>query len=274
MLEVKNISTHFGKHEILKEINFSVNPGEVVALIGPNGAGKSTLIRTISGVLKPTQGHVFFGGQELTSLSYAERARIVAVVPQARQLGGAFSVQQTVMMGRTAYMDWLGTESEEDQDVVQKAMHDTCVIDFANRRIAALSGGEQQRVLFARALAQAPQLLLLDEPTNHLDLQHQSTILSLARMQAEEEGLAVLMALHDLNLVSLFADRVVMLEEGRIAAQGTPEEVLTADQINRVYKTQIEVVKIKDSEIPIILPYKGGTKHDQNGRSQQPDSED
>jgi iron complex transport system ATP-binding protein len=164
-------------------------------------------------------------------------------------------------------MDWLGTVSEKDSQVVQQALHDTCMIHLAERRIATLSGGEQQRVLFARALAQTPQLLLLDEPTNHLDLQHQATILSLARIQAEKDSLAVLMALHDLNLVSLYADRVILLENGRIAAQGTPENVLTEEQINRVYQTQIEVVKVAEYEIPIILPYRGGKNHDQNGRT-------
>jgi iron complex transport system ATP-binding protein len=267
MLDVRSLHVSFGQREILSDITFTVEPGEVVALIGPNGTGKSTLIRAISGVLSPTGGTIAFGGTELTRLSPQARARVVAVVPQARQLGGAFTVEQTVTMGRTAYMDWLGTVSEKDSQVVQQALHDTCMIHLAERRIATLSGGEQQRVLFARALAQTPQLLLLDEPTNHLDLQHQATILSLARIQAEKDSLAVLMALHDLNLVSLYADRVILLENGRIAAQGTPENVLTEEQINRVYQTQIEVVKVAEYEIPIILPYRGGKNHDQNGRT-------
>ena len=254
MLDVRSLHVSFGQREILSDITFTVEPGEVVALIGPNGTGKSTLIRAISGVLSPTGGTIAFGGTELTRLSPQARARVVAVVPQARQLGGAFTVEQTVTMGRTAYMDWLGTVSEKDSQVVQQALHDTCMIHLAERRIATLSGGEQQRVLFARALAQAPSLLLLDEPTNHLDLKHQAGILELTRAQAGQKNLAVLMALHDLNLVALFADRVILLHEGRIAADGVPQQVIRTEIIEKVYDARISIVHSGEDQRPIVVP--------------------
>lgn len=254
MLRVKGLSFRFGETDVLHDIDLDVRPGEVVTVIGPNGAGKSTLIRVISGVLTPQAGTVQFNDQPLTGLTPQQRARIVAVVPQARQLGGAFTVQQAVMMGRTAYMDWLGTERPADREIVARVMRETQVEHLAERRIATLSGGEQQRVLFARALAQTPELLLLDEPTNHLDIQHQTAILDLARAQAREHNLAVLMALHDLNLVALYADRVLLLHGGQIVAHGTPDEVLTAEQINQVYDANVQVVRVPGMDVPVILP--------------------
>ena len=188
----------------------------------------------------------------------------MAVVPQARQMGGAFTVEHSVLMGRTAYMNWLGQPNKTDYQIVHAALEKTHTEYLAKRRIAQLSGGEQQRVLLARALAQDTPVLLLDEPTNHLDLQHQSAILSLVRKQATVNGLAVLMALHDLNLVSMYADRVLLLVGGNRVAIGKPEEVLTADQINEAYNTEIQVLSHPESNIPIILPnYKGEQYEDE-----------
>ena len=163
-------------------------PGEILALIGPNGAGKSTLIRAASGVVPIASGQVCVNGQDLTGMSHSQRAKILAVVPQARQLGGAFSVEQAVMMGRTPYLNWLGQEGEADKAAVRLALEQTCLDTFADRQIAKLSGGEQQRVLLARALAQSTPVLLLDEPTNHLDLQHQTNLLSLVKKLAKRSN--------------------------------------------------------------------------------------
>jgi len=183
-----------------------VDSGEILALIGPNGAGKSTLIRAVSGVINVDKGSLSYDDQDLRALSISERATILGVVPQARPLGGAFSVEQTVLLGRTAHMNFLGRTKPEDQEIARWAMAKTGVEDLAQRRNAELSGGEQQRVLLARALAQQTPVLLLDEPTNHLDLEHQIKFLSLIQELARQENLAVLIALHDLNQVSQYAD--------------------------------------------------------------------
>jgi len=254
MLKVDSLTVAYGDKTVLQDVSLEVQPGETLALIGPNGAGKSTLIRATSGVVPVVSGRISVNGQELEGLTHAQRARILAVVPQARQLGGAFSVEQAVMMGRTPYLNWLGQEGEADKAAVRLALERTCLDTFADRQIANLSGGEQQRVLLARALAQSTPVLLLDEPTNHLDLQHQTNLLSLVKRLARENQLAVLMALHDLNLVSFYADKVALIVEGELRNQGTPTEVIRAEHISAAYRTPVEVVPHPVTGAPIIFP--------------------
>lgn len=254
MLQIDSLTVAYGDKTVLRDISFQVRSGEILALIGPNGAGKSTLIRAATGVVPVKSGRVSVDGQNLAGLPPAQRARILAVVPQARQLGGAFSVEQAVMMGRTPYLNWLGQESEADKAAVRLALQQTCLDVFADRQIANLSGGEQQRVLLARALAQSTPVLLLDEPTNHLDLQHQTNLLSLVKELAKEKQLAVLMALHDLNLVSFFADKVALLVNGELRSLGTPKEVIRAEQISAAYHTPVEIVPHPVTGAPIVFP--------------------
>jgi iron complex transport system ATP-binding protein len=254
MLTIESLYIAYGEKVVLYDFSLNVAPGEIVALIGPNGAGKSTLIRAISGVVKIRSGQVTYKGQDLTDISPSERARILGVVPQARQLGGAFTVEQTVLLGRTAYMNWLGQAQEEDQERVREAMANTKTEHLAQRRIAELSGGEQQSVLLARTLAQTTPVLLMDEPTTHLDLQHQASLLALVRDLAKKSNLAILMALHDLNQVSLYADRVALLVEGKLIAVGSPEEVLTIERISKAYQTPVQVVRHPESGTPLIFP--------------------
>jgi iron complex transport system ATP-binding protein len=253
-LEIRDLTIKYNQKTAISNISLTVEPGEVIALIGPNGAGKSTLINGITGLLPLSSGGVQFGEQNLTSLSNSQRARILGVVPQARQLGGAFTVEQTVMIGRTAYMGWLGRASEKDFEAVQWAMRETGIVGFAQRHNAELSGGEQQRVLLARALAGRTPVLLLDEPTNHLDLQHQINFLSLVRTLTRRENLAVLMAMHDLNQVSSYADRVALLVDGSLAALGKPSEVMTAENIREAYHTPVEIIYHPEYKTPLILP--------------------
>ncbi len=259
MLEIQSLSVAYGDIPAVENVSLTVSPGEVLALIGPNGAGKTTLIKALSGVQEHQSGDIFYEGQSLNNLSPMERARIMAVVPQARHLGGAFTVEQTVMMGRTAHMNWLGNPGEKDHLIVQTSLKKTNTLHLKYRNIAELSGGEQQRVLLARALAQDTPLLILDEPTNHLDLQHRATILSLVCELANENQLAVLMAIHDLNLVSLYADRVALIVEGKLIALGKADEVLTEKRISKAYQTQVQVVTHPNYQVPIILPDQKGS---------------
>jgi iron complex transport system ATP-binding protein len=256
MLKLENITIYYGQNRVVDNASLQVAPGEVVALIGPNGAGKTSLVRGISGVTELRAGSVWFDDQDLNHLSAPARARIMAVVPQVAYVGGAFTVEQVVMMGRTPYMSWLGNPSEEDKRQVAEAMAATRTDILADRRIAELSGGEQQRVMLARALAQNTPLLVLDEPTNHLDLQHQGTILSLVREQSRRRQLAVLMVLHDLNLVSLYADQAALIVEGRMLRFGSPSEVLTEEVISQAYQTELDVIAHPTSQNPIILQKK------------------
>lgn len=254
MLEIQSLTVAYGTNDALREVSLAVEPGEILALIGPNGAGKTTLVRAVSGLLPPAAGRITVGSQDLESLSTPGRARTLAVVPQARQMGGAFTVEQAVMMGRTAHMGWLGRAGEADRQAVWLALRQTSLEAFAGLHIASLSGGEQQRVLLARALAQSTPVLLLDEPTNHLDLQHQTNLLSLIRQLTQEKALTVMMALHDLNLVSFVADRVALLVGGELQCVGTPPEVLTSENISRAYQTPVDVVPHPQTGAPVIFP--------------------
>ena len=253
MLEIKDLTIHYGTFKIIEDVSLNVVPGEVVALIGPNGAGKTTLIRGVSGISPITAGTIEYEGTNLDELSAQKRARIMAVVPQVSFVGGAFTVEQVIMMGRTAYMSWLGKPKQDDIDHVERAMQQTSTKVLEKRRIAELSGGEQQRVMLARALAQDTPLLVLDEPTNHLDLQHQGEILSLVREQAKTNDLAVLMVLHDLNLVSLFADKAALMVDGQIISFGAPQEVLVAETIQQAYHTEVDIIHHPKTNNPIIL---------------------
>ena len=254
MLEINGLSVAYHDAEVLRQVSLSVRSGEVLALVGPNGAGKSSLIRAVSGVIPITGGKIHVNGVDLTRLGALPRARYLAVVPQARELPGAFTVHQTVLLGRTPYLGWLGVASQNDHAIVRLAMERTQVSPLAERRVSDLSGGEQQRVLLARALAQDAPILLLDEPTTHLDLQHQSNLLNLVRQLCQEKDLTVLMVLHDLNLAGLYADRAALLSAGRILATGSPAAVLTAENLSSVYNVPVNVIPHPEYGTPLVLP--------------------
>jgi iron complex transport system ATP-binding protein len=254
-LNLVSISAGYGSRLILRNISLRVEGGEVVALAGPNGAGKSTLIRVISGVLPATSGEARLDGLDLLRLPSSQRARCVAVVPQMIHLPEAYTVGEIVLMGRTPHLGLWAGEGRHDCEVAWAAMRATHVEDLSGRRVGELSGGEQQRVVLARALAQEPQVLLLDEPTAHLDLKHQVGVLELVRSLAQERGLAVLMTLHDLNQASLYADRVAVLQHGQIVAQGTSGEVFTSELLSRVYGVPVTVSKHPERDVPVVLPH-------------------
>ena len=253
MLNIQSIAVSYGEAEILHEVTLEVTAGEVVSLIGPNGAGKTTLMRAISGVIPLKSGSVYVDGQDLSVTPIAQRARLLAVVPQARKLTPEYTVKQAIMMGRTPYLGWLGNPSQSDFDTVDWAIDRTGISGLVERRVDELSGGEQQLVLVARALAQDAPVILLDEPTAHLDLRHQATILELMHNLARENRLAVLMSLHDLNLVSIFSDRIALLDQGTILANGLPYEVLVREQLSRVYQVPLDIIPHPHRDIPLVL---------------------
>lgn len=253
MLNIKNLFVSYNKREILHDVSFDVKNGEVLALIGPNGAGKSTLIRAVSGVIE-SRGEIQTDGKNFYKMNSMERARYVAVVPQAISLPPAFSVWETVLMGRTPYLGFLGNASKHDEELVRDSLSRVNASNFSERRVGELSGGEQQRILLARALCQSTPILLLDEPTSHLDLQYQVSLLELIRELAKENNLAVLVAVHDLNLAARYADRVALMVAGNIKAIGTPKEVLQPQLIADAYCLPVQVVKHPFLDIPMVLP--------------------
>jgi iron complex transport system ATP-binding protein len=254
MLEIQSVSVSYGDRLVLKDVSLEVRPGEIVALIGPNGAGKSTLIRAISGVIPRRGGSIHLNGREISTLTADSRARLLGVVPQAQSLPFSFNVYQTVLLGRTPHLGWLGQAGRKDHEIVRRAMEQTQTSGLTERLIGELSGGEQQRVLLARALAQSTPILLLDEPTNHLDLHHQTGFLRLVRQLALENGLAVLVALHDLNLASLYADTIALLADGQLKALGMPEQVLTEAILAPIYGGGLRVIAHPETGLPLVLP--------------------
>ena len=253
MLNVQSISVNYDQRRALREVSFQLQPGEILGIIGPNGAGKTTLVRALSGVLSLVAGHITVEGRDLGRMSEMERAQQMAVVPQARNLPGAFTVWEMVLLGRTPHLGWLGSLSPRDEEIAHQAMLRTDTLELAERRIGELSGGEQQRVLMARALAQSAPILLMDEPTTHLDLQYQVALMDLTRSLVEREKLAVLVCLHDLNLVARYAHRVALLVGGVLQAIGTPAEVLTAERLSQVYHVPLQAIPVPGGP-PVIVP--------------------
>lgn len=253
MLKIQNLSVSYGPRRILHDVSFEVQSGEVLALIGPNGAGKSTLIRAISGVI-PYGGHIRTNGDDFASLSTMQRAKYIATVPQAVSLPPAYTVWETVLLGRTPYLGFLGQPSKKDEEIARRALERVSALNFADRRVGELSGGEQQRVLLARALCQSTPIMLLDEPTAHLDLQYQVGLLELVAELAHKDHLAVLVALHDLNLAAHYADRIVLMVAGNIKAMGKAKDVLQADLIQEAYCLPVQVVKHPFLDLPLVLP--------------------
>lgn len=252
MLCAQGLTFRYGRTPVVVDLSFSLAAGEVLGVVGPNGAGKSTLIRLLTRILSPEAGSVTVAGRELGSLSRLELARIAAVVPQAADLPDGFTAIELVAMGRTPHLGWLSQPSRRDEEVIEEAMRRTDTWRFRHRLAATLSGGERQRVVLARALAQEPKLLLLDEPTNHLDLSYQAELITLIRREAEC-GLAALVVLHDLNLAIGACDRLLVLNQGRLVAQGTPAEVITATLLRQVYGAAAEVLHPPGLG-PVVLP--------------------
>jgi iron complex transport system ATP-binding protein len=253
-LILSHLSAGYGSRPILRDVSLTVRTGEVVALVGPNGAGKSTLIRVVSGVVAATRGTVQLDDLDLLHLKPAQRAKRLAVVPQMIHLPDSFTVGEIVLMGRTPHLPFWAAESKYDCEVAWAAMKKTQTAELVERRSHELSGGEQQRVVIARALAQEPQVLLLDEPTAHLDLKYQMDVLELARALAHGHGLAVLMTLHDLNQAALYADRVALMKQGEIVAQGSAQAVFTAEQLSAVYGVRVAVGQHPAHNTPLIAP--------------------
>ncbi len=243
LLEVRDLTVSYGERVVLNGIDLTLANGRVLVVIGPNGAGKTTLIRAISGVVPLSYGRLAFEGRNLIGLSNSERAQIFAVVPQARNLPPAFTAWETVALGRTPHLNWLGQTTDTDEEIVRDAMRQTDTLSLAQRRVGELSGGEQQRLLLARALAQQPRILLLDEPVTHLDLHYQITILDLIRELAQENKISVLAVLHDINMAVRFADQTALLVGGKMIASGSPAEVLTPERLSEAYDLPREIFK-------------------------------
>lgn len=261
MITLEDITVTLDSTRILTDVSLSFDPGVFVALVGPNGAGKTTLLRTINGLIPPTTGIVTVNGAAIHGLSARAISRLVATVPQETSLGFDFSVRNLVAMGRTPHRGRFTPETAEDRSAVDHALERTATAHLADRPIGTLSGGERQRVLIARAVAQETPILLLDEPTANLDLNHQIQTLSMARAFADE-GKTVVAAIHDLELAARFCQTIVLLHNGRVVAQGQPNDVLTADQLERVFDIPTTVGTNPITGTRTITPLTNGDRNE------------
>jgi iron complex transport system ATP-binding protein len=251
-LQTKNIDFGYDNIRVIEDLSLSVTQGEFLGVIGPNGAGKSTLLRLMCGILKPTNGEVLLFGTRLSTRTQRKIAQKIAFVPQETHFTLNFSVEEVVMTGRYPYQRPFAREKKADFDAVNDAINAAAVESLRKRPVNSLSSGERQRVVIARALAQSPDLLLLDEPTSHLDLHHQYSIMELLK-GLNANGLTIAVVHHDLNLASLYCKRLLLLHRGRIEAAGTPAELIKRDILNRVYGTDVRIVRHPDKDVPQIF---------------------
>lgn len=240
MIQVKDVRGGYGEKEVIRGISFDVKPGAFVGILGPNGSGKTTLLKMMAGILAPGSGQVLLDDRPIQSYRPKTLAQKLAVLPQKTDQAFSFTVEETVQFGRYPYQKgWLQSVTEEDAQVVSRVMEQTDVAQFKNQSIHELSGGEQQRVYLAQALAQQPQYLLLDEPTSFLDLAYQKELLDLIKEETTSSRLTVIAVFHDVNIASLYCDHLLLLHQGKIEMLGQPHHVLTTERVNRVYETSV-----------------------------------
>ena len=241
LMVAENISFTYETSLVLKDLSISIQKQDFIGLIGPNGSGKSTLLKIMGGVLKTDSGSIQFKKTSVSKINKKLFAQSVSWIPQDHPMVFPFKVSEIVMMGRHPYLSALAFESEEDFDIARRAMETTMTSQFSDRYFNEISGGEKQRVMIASALAQNPKMMLLDEPTSALDLKYQIQILNILKNLNVNHDMTLVIAMHDLNLASRFCNRLVLLSEGEIVRDGTPEQVLEKDILEQVYGIDIEL---------------------------------
>ena len=253
-LQLHNVSAGYRNHPVLHDMSLTINEGEMVGILGPNGAGKSTLFKILSGWLAPISGTVSVFDTPVHQIPPQQRARYIAVVPQELDIPVPYTVEEVVMMGRTASIGRLSRPSQADCQIVERAMVYTDVADVRRRPLNELSGGERQRAIVAMALAQEPRIILMDEATSRLDINHRLEIMQLVERLNEESGVTVMMISHDLQLAAEFSRRLIMLDRGRIVADGRPSDVLTETSLRQVYRCDVRVHEDTHTGSLSILP--------------------
>jgi iron complex transport system ATP-binding protein len=251
-IQIQHLGFSYGERRVLDDVSLSVEKGEMIGILGPNGSGKTTLLKLFSAVLSGS-GAVELNGKDIRAFGRKELSRLFAVVPQESQVNFPFTVAEIVLMGRASHHSPLGLEGESDLEAARKSMEATETSALADRYLHELSGGEKQRVMIARALAQEAEILLLDEPAAFLDLKHQVRIFELMRRLNRERGLTIVAALHDLNLAALFFPRLAMLSDGKIFRDGAARDVLTEENIQEVYGIGVRVRRDESDDRPHIF---------------------
>ncbi|HEX7183784.1 MAG TPA: ABC transporter ATP-binding protein [Thermoanaerobaculia bacterium] len=254
LLAADRIACAYGERTVLRDFELVAEPGTLTALLGPNGAGKSTALRALSRLLRPGKGAVTLDSRDIWRLPRRKFVRHVAFLPQTDATVWPMTVEQVVLLGRVPHRGWFLPYRSEDREALRTALRQVELEDLWARSLNSLSGGERRRAMLARALAQDAQVVLLDEPGAHLDLRHQVELFDLLRRLSREQGVAVVLTVHDLNLASLFADRAILLSQGRTVAQGVPRDVLTPELIRETFGISVVAVSHPRCEASMVLP--------------------
>ena len=252
-IEMRGVTLAYGRHPVLRDLTFKAAPGEVVGLIGPNGSGKSTVIKALSHVITAAAGRVLVNGRDITAIARLELSCLVGVVPQLPLLPSTFTAFEIVLMGRNPHLGLFQSEGPRDWALARDAMEKTGTLALAGRRVNELSAGEIQSLLIARVLVQETSAILLDEPTANLDIGRQVEVLDLIKGLCQSDSITVLAALHDLNLAAQYCDRLLLINEGHVFAEGTPREVITDANIKRVYGAENCVYTHPANNLPAVL---------------------
>lgn len=253
-LEVKYLEFAYRESMVLKDINFSIKAGSFLSIIGPNGSGKSTLLKTLNQIYKPNSGEVLLYDKDISSYRKRDIAKEIALVPQSTNVDYEFTVEDIVMMGRHPYKNRFESEDKNDFKIVNESLKLTNTFNLKDRLINQISGGERQRVFIAKALAQKPSIILLDEPTSNLDINHQMDILNLLKKLNQENGLTVVLVIHDINLACRYSDEIILLDDGKISGSGRPEDVVTVEKIEDVYDMKVAIEKNKYTDTIHLTP--------------------
>ena len=253
ILEARDVEFAYrAETPVLRKVSLTAAAGKLVCVLGPNGSGKTTLLRCLLGRLRPQGGSILLDGRAISSYNPRGLAQLLAYVPQVPNSAFTFTVRELVLMGRFAHTSALGLSGEHDRAVARQAMIMTDTLAFADRSLEELSGGEAQRVMIARALAQQPQVALLDEPTSHLDVRNQLTIYRMMARLAHDWGMAVVCVSHDVNVAARFADELVLMRDGQVLAAGTSEQVVQVETLQQTYDVAIDLIPVPGSNIPLI----------------------
>jgi len=241
-LNVNDLHYKYRDKYVLEGATVEIRPGEILGILGQNGSGKTTLLKNLNRNLSPESGSVYLDGDDLKDLTKNDIARSIAAVPQGNEIKFSFTVEDIISMGRMPFQRQFAGESSEDMEIIEEAMRDTNLLEMRDRRINEMSGGERQKVIIARALAQTPKYLLMDEPTNHLDINAQFEVLDLVSGLARKKGISVVLVSHNLPMAARYCDRIALIKDRRVMCEGTPEEVLTPENMRDVFSVDAELV--------------------------------
>lgn len=254
ILQLRDVSFAYHRDPVVKSVSLKIEPGEFIGVLGPNGSGKSTLLKLLGGILKPDSGNVLFRDKALHDYKRKILAQSIAWLPQEHTMAFPFRVDEIVLMGRHPYLSPMTFESQKDFDIANQAMRTTETTHLSERQFTDISGGEKQRVMLACAITQEPEVMLLDEPTTALDIKYQLEIINILHRLNRNEGMAMLLAMHDLHLASKYCRRLILIDKGNIVKDGTPEEVLQKEILESVYGVQLKVIRDPEDGSIMISP--------------------